>query len=84
MTEFFDKLRKDRQQAESRNLCNEVTGEAAKDALRIQLSLYYAGVEEHAKVAQSIVQTCFGIKTPANNTPEGIRQPADGLPKPSA
>jgi len=59
MTEFFDKLRKDRQQAESRKLCDEVEDPSAKDALRIQLSLYYAGLDDHSAVAHQIAADCL-------------------------
>ncbi len=64
MTEFFDKLRKDRQQVESRKLCEEVHNPDAKDALRIQLSLFYAGLENHDTVAHDIVSVCFGDNRP--------------------
>jgi len=57
MGEFFDKLRKDRSQAESRALCDAITIPEAKDALRVHLSLFYAGVESHEAVAKSIAET---------------------------
>ena len=60
MSEFFDKLRKDRQQVESRNLCDNVNNPDAKDALRIQLSLYYAGVDNYASLARQIFEGCLG------------------------
>ena len=59
MAEFFDKLRKDREQVESRSLCNDVTNENAKDALRIQLSLYYAGLPNGENIAKAIVDSCL-------------------------
>ena len=65
MAEFFDKLRKDRQQVESRKLCDSVNNPDARDALRIQLSLYYAGVENYDKLAEKIFEECFG-RLPAN------------------
>ena len=56
MGEFFDKLRKDRAQVESRALCEAVTTPEAKDALRVHLALFYAGVETHESVAKSIAE----------------------------
>lgn len=59
MGEFFDKLRKDRAQAESRALCESVETAEAKDALRVHLALYYAGLESHDRVASSITDACL-------------------------
>lgn len=55
MGEFFDKLRRDRMQVESRTLCESLQNPNAKDALRIQLSLYYAGIEKSDQIAQNII-----------------------------
>jgi hypothetical protein len=66
MSQFFDKLRRDRQQAESRKLLEDVSNDAAKDALRIQLALHYAEVEGSKEIAKSIVDTCL---QPSNNAP---------------
>jgi Cyanobacterial TRADD-N associated 2-Transmembrane domain len=55
MGEFFDKLRKDRQQADSRALCESIEDSQLKDALRLQLALYYAGVDGHQAVAGTIL-----------------------------
>lgn len=59
MGEFFDKLRRDRAQVESRALCDAVVSADAKDALRVHLALYYAGVEAHESVAKAISDTCL-------------------------
>lgn len=56
MAEFFDKLRRDREQLESRTLCEQVEHNLARDALRIQLSLYYAGVDNNTEVAKTLMQ----------------------------
>jgi hypothetical protein len=60
MGEFFDKLRKDRAQVESRNLCEAIQSEQAKDALRVHLALYYAGVEQHENLAKNITEATLG------------------------
>jgi len=57
MAEFFDKLRNDRAQVESRNLCEAIESTSARDALRVHLALYYAGVEEHDGIAKNITGT---------------------------
>lgn len=60
MGEFFDKLRRDRQQVESRKLAESISDPAAKDALRIQLALHYADVPKSDEISQSIIGRCFG------------------------
>ena len=37
MGDFFDKLRRDRQQLESRKLCESISDQTAKDAIKMQL-----------------------------------------------
>lgn len=59
MAEFFDKLRSDRLHMESRRLVDTVSNEKAKDALRLHLSLHYAGVENADGVAKGITDTCL-------------------------
>lgn len=59
MGEFFDKLRKDRQQSESRTLCDSIEDRKAQDALKVQLSLYYAGVEDYKELSKNIVERCL-------------------------
>jgi len=59
MSEFFDKLRNDRSQAESRALCETIESPEAKDALRVHLALYYAGVNGHENIADNITKTVF-------------------------
>jgi hypothetical protein len=59
MGEFFDKLRRDRQQLESRKLCESLDNSVARDALRIQLSLHYAEVATAPEVAKSIFNTAL-------------------------
>ena len=55
MAEFFDKLRRDRQAFEARKLCESLEDPVARDALRIELSLNYAGIAESSKVSKSIL-----------------------------
>jgi len=59
MGEFFDKLRKDRQQVESRTLCDSISDKKAQDALRVQLSLYYAGIPDYQILSKNIVERCL-------------------------
>jgi hypothetical protein len=62
MMKFFDKLRKDRQYAESQRLCESIDDRNAKDALRIYLSLYYAGVEKYESIAKDISDAKLNTK----------------------
>lgn len=57
MGEFFDKLRKDRAHVESRAICEAIESSQAKDALRVHLALYYAGVEQHGDIADGIAKS---------------------------
>lgn len=59
MGEFFDKLRNDRRQAESRALCEAIESPEARDALRVHLALHYAGVSAHESIADGITQNVF-------------------------
>lgn len=59
MNVFFEKLRSDRQQSESRKLCESINHPDAKDALKIELALYYAGLANHDAVAAKIITACF-------------------------
>jgi hypothetical protein len=59
MGDFFDKLRKDRQQVESRALCDSISDKKAQDALRVQLALYYAGLPDYHVLSKDIVERCL-------------------------
>lgn len=59
MSEFFDKLRLDRQKLDGRALCDSIADSYAKDALRIQLALSYSGIEDANSVATTIIGTCL-------------------------
>jgi len=59
MGDFFDKLRRDRQQLESRKLCDSISNQIGKDAVKMQLALYYADLPESASVAQDILNSCL-------------------------
>ena len=58
MSEFFEKLRLDRQKADAQTLCDSVSDTRSRDALRIQLSLYYSGVSNPEMVAKTIYDSC--------------------------
>lgn len=55
MSGFFDKLREDRLQLESRRLCDSIDNPIAKDALKVDLALFYAGVKNPTSSSQEIV-----------------------------
>ncbi len=66
MGEFFDKLRKDRQAAESRAMCDNISDSAIQDALRVQLALHYAGIESAPNVAAAVL-AASSAKAPAGD-----------------
>lgn len=57
MGDFFDKLRSDRLHLESRKLCDDIANSDAQDALKLHLSLHYAGVSNSEGVAKHISET---------------------------
>jgi hypothetical protein len=65
MGDFFDKLRRDRQQVESRRLCESVTSTSARDALRVQLSLHYAEVANRDQITGVIINACLAATSPS-------------------
>jgi hypothetical protein len=69
MNDFFDKLRRDRQQVESRRLCESIASPQARDALRIQLSLHYADVENRDEIAGLIIHACLSGPAVPRETP---------------
>lgn len=62
MGQFFDKLRRDRQHAESRRLCDTILDDRVKDSLKLLLALHYAEVAEPANVADMISRTVIPSK----------------------
>jgi hypothetical protein len=56
MSDFFEKLRRDRQHAESRRLREAIAEPQARDALRVQLALHYAEVPSGSDVAKGIIE----------------------------
>lgn len=59
MSEFFDKLRRDRNHLEARKLCESLDTPEARDALRVRLALHYAEVSAPDSIAESIMTTCL-------------------------
>jgi len=55
-SEFFENLRKDKQHKEALTLCETIQDPIAKDALKIQIALSFAGVQDATHVANSIIQ----------------------------
>lgn len=54
MREFSDKLRRDRNLAEARKMCESIASPDQRDALRIRLALHCAEVEDAKECASSI------------------------------
>jgi hypothetical protein len=67
MSEFFDKLRRDRNHVEARKLCESLGSGETQDALRVRLSLHYAEVPSPDDIARSIYTTTLR----AHNVGEG-------------
>jgi len=61
MGEFFDKLRNDRLHVESKLISKDIKSEQVKDALKLHLSLHYAGVENSENIAKHITEKCLSI-----------------------
>lgn len=64
MGDFFDKLRSDRLHLESRKMCEDIKDSQAQDALKLHLSLHYAGVNNSESIAKHISET---VLTSTNN-----------------
>ena len=56
MGEFFEKLRKDRLQFEAREMVDQLTSHAMKEAVRLNLAIFYSGIENPHEVAKSILR----------------------------
>lgn len=54
MDNFFDKLRKDRQQMEARKLSEEIEDKFSRDALRVHLALHFADVSNINEIGKTI------------------------------
>lgn len=63
MGEFFDKLRNDRLHAESKIISQNIESVAAKDALKLHLSLHYAGISNPDTIAKHITEKCLQVET---------------------
>lgn len=63
MSDFFDKLRRDRNHAEARKLCESLDSSVARDALRVRLALHYAEVGAADSMTEAIIR--------ATTTPDG-------------
>jgi len=55
MANFFDKLRLDRQHSDSKKLCESIENTIAKDALKIELALYYAGLPNSSEASKNLL-----------------------------
>lgn len=59
MGTFFSKLRKDRQQGISRELVESIEGSILKDTLKIQLALYYSGIQNDTSSINEAIQSAI-------------------------
>ncbi len=54
MTEFFDKLRVDRQFQEALRLCESITDAHLQSVLKVRLSLFFAGIRDNTDFAERV------------------------------
>jgi len=59
MGTFFSKLRKDRQQGISRELVESIEDSILKDTLKIQLALYYSGIQNDTSSINEAIQSAI-------------------------
>ena len=59
MGTFFSKLRKDRQQGISRKLVESIEDSILKDTLKIQLALYYSGIQNDTSSINEAIQSAI-------------------------
>jgi 20S proteasome alpha/beta subunit len=71
MGEFFDKLRSDRLHLESRKMCDDIQSVQVQDALKLHLSLHYAGVGNSEGIAKHISETVLITPNKQHNTDYG-------------
>jgi hypothetical protein len=73
MTEFFDKLRRDRQFNESLRLCDSITDGYIQSLLKVQLSLFFAGVPAGDDIAQKLASLQPSPSENASSTSQSNR-----------
>ena len=59
MEKFFNKLRKDKQQGISRKLVESIEDSILKDTLKIQLALYYSGIQNDTSSINEAIQNAI-------------------------
>ncbi len=59
MAAFFEKLRLDRQQSDAKALCESITDEPTKNAMKVQLALYLSGIPHFDQISKNIVDACL-------------------------
>ncbi len=59
LSAFFEKLRLDRQQLDGKALCESITDETARNAVKVQLSLYFCGIPKFDEISKGIVDACL-------------------------
>ena len=67
MSEFFDKLRRDRNHVEARKLCESLGSGETRDALRVRLALHYAEVSSPDDIARSIYAATLRVQNAAED-----------------
>lgn len=68
MTEFFDKLRRDRQFNESLRLCRSITDDYLQSLLKVQLSLFFAGIPVADEITQTLISQRESGASPSADT----------------
>lgn len=64
MAEFFDKLRRDRDALEARKICDAIENRAARDILKIRLSLHAVGIQSQVDIAQIATERLWQANVP--------------------
>lgn len=70
MGEFFDKLRRDRQQVESRKLCDSISDNRARDAIKVHLTLHYASIGGADSISDAIIKATIVPGGPTLSLPQ--------------
>lgn len=68
MSEFFDRLRSDRKLEESLKLCDSIDNEPMRNALKVKLSMYFAGIEKSDEITSEIISIITGNRKTHNKS----------------
>jgi hypothetical protein len=62
MSDFFQKLREDKQYIEAKGLCDSLESTKAKDALKVQLALNFSNIPNSKEIGSEIIKDCLNEK----------------------